>query len=169
MKRTGNLASAIAALVLVSFTASAGDKSTDMTESDWKQFAQVISTQDEAQVTATIGLTQEATCFFAFLATSSALTATPTNIVKEFFVAPYPATFVAKYPLKMVAEVQLRDAAAGKQRYFMEKPTSNTLWRLTEGWSISTNGQKGTALPLPSETTQKEANTLASEAAKEQE
>jgi hypothetical protein len=68
----------------------------------------------------------------------------------------------------MVAEVTLRDAAAGKQRYFMEKSATNTLWRMTEGWSVSTNGQQGTALPLPPETTQKAANMLASEEAKEQ-
>jgi hypothetical protein len=68
MKRTGILASAIAAWVMLSFTTSAGDKSTGMTKRDGRQFAQAISTPDEAQVTATIGLRQEATCFFAFLA-----------------------------------------------------------------------------------------------------
>jgi len=131
-----------------------------MTEKDWKQFAETASTQNETEVEATIEFTREATCFFAFLVQSGALPATSTNIVKEFYVAPYPPTFAAKYPLKMLAVVTLRDASAGKRQYFMEKPTAESDWRLTEGWTIATNGEKLTQISLPSEAAQKQANQI---------
>ena len=152
----------VAGSCLFSGTIHGDDKPGVMTGKDWKQFADVVSTQDEKQVEATMQFTQEATCFFTFLAKADTLTATPTNIVKDFFVTPYPPTFAAKHPLTMMVEVTLRDAQAGKQRYFMERISTNTLWRMTEGWAISTNGQKGVALPLPSENDQKAANTIVS-------
>lgn len=160
MKRNRIWATAVVVACLLTVMVSAGEKTNGMTDDDWKKFAEVVSTQDENQVKATLEVTQEATCFFAFLAQSGALTATPTNIVKEFFVAPYPPTFVPKYPLRMLAEVTLRDAAAGKQRYLVEKASTNAVWRMTEGSTLSPTGQKLNKLPLPSEAAQKAANKM---------
>ena len=145
---------------LFSITALGEDKSAGMTEKDWKQFAEVISTQNETEVNATYEFLQEAACFFGFLAKSGALPVTPTNIVKEFVVTSYPPTFAAKYPLKMMADVTLRNSAAEKQQYFMEKTSADADWRMTEGWTISTNGHRLTQISLPSATALKQANQL---------
>ena len=115
---------------------------------------------NEAEVRATYEAIQEATCFFAFMAKSGDLSQTPTNIVKEFFVSPYPATFSARYPLKMFAEVTLKDQVAGRQQYFMEKPVTNSAWVMTEAWTVSTNGQRTTQLVLPAKEVQQKANQM---------
>jgi hypothetical protein len=122
--------------------------------------AKHLQQQDPGEIERTMLLTAEATAFFRLLAQKAHLPATPTNIVDNFVVAPWPPTFAAKHPLVMRVEVELKDK--GKQEYLIKQDSPEAEWVMTEGWRKVKNSRPS-KLPVPSDDVQKTVNAAVRE------
>lgn len=124
----------------------------------WAGLTTTVKTQTEADVAVVVQSSREASCFFAFLVATNAFPALPRGTLKSFGVEARSTASSGKYPVQMRVAVTLRDAAAAKQQYWVEKRVAAGPWRLVQGWALSPEGQRAAELPLAPEALQRAAN-----------
>ena len=131
-------------------------------DDDWLTTTESDLNKMDADDVAVCTVVEEGSKFFYFLNQTGALEATPKKSLAEFNVGLNPRAFKVKYPVRVKIDAKLRDPA-GRQQYLLTKDAENAPWRMTEGWAVAPKGQKGAALPLPSEESQAAANKHVSE------
>jgi hypothetical protein len=149
----------IAVLAVACWLSSAAALAEENTPPDWQAVWSTLSNADPNKVQAAYAALAEATCFFSLVCSANILPMTPAGDLGPLTVAAFPPSFTAEYPLVIKAEIELKDVSKTHQWYFLGKESQGSDWRITEAWSVTTEGEKIKPLPVPSSQEQNRANS----------